>query len=335
MTTKKGGAQKVGGEDAKAKKLGYFQKLTALVDEYPKVLIVEADNVGSNHMQKIRIQLRGQAVVLMGKNTMIRKALRGHLEKNPRLEELLPTVRGNVGFIFTKGDLASVKAKVVSLRVDAPAKVGVIAPNDVTVPAGPTGLEPTQTSFLQALNIPSKINKGQVEIINDFLLLKKGDKVGQSEAALLQKLSIRPFTYGLVVKSVFDEGMIYDAAVLDPTEKELLDRFATGVRNVAALGLQISFPTTAAVPHLLVNAYTNLLAIAAASDVTFKRAEKIKSFLSNPSAFASAGPPPAAAVKEEKKGGGGGEKAAAKKEEKKEPEPPAEEEADMGLSLFD
>jgi len=189
---------------------------------------------------------------------------------------------------------------------------------------------------LQALNIPSKINKGQVEIINDFLLLKKGDRVGQSEAALLQKLNIRPFTYGLVVKSVFDEGMIYDAAVLELTEKELLDRFASGVRNVAALGLQISFPTTAAVPHLLVNAYNNMLAIAAASDVSFKRAEKIKAFLANPSAFASAGPPPAAATKEEKKGGG--EKAPGKKEEKKEEKPePAkeEEEADMGLSLFD
>jgi len=56
--------------------------------------------------------------------------------------------------------------------VSAPAKAGIIAPNDVLVPKGNTGMEPTQTSFLQALNIPSKINKGQVEILSDVNLIK-------------------------------------------------------------------------------------------------------------------------------------------------------------------
>ena len=46
-----------------------------------------ADNVGSKQMQQIRMSLRGKAVVLMGKNTMMRKAIRGHLENNPALEK--------------------------------------------------------------------------------------------------------------------------------------------------------------------------------------------------------------------------------------------------------
>lgn len=316
--------------DAKSKKQAYFVKLVQLLQEYNKILIVEADNVGSAHMQRIRMSLRGQAVVLMGKNTMIRKAIRGYVDKNKAsvpagLEELMQHVRGNVGFVFTKGDLSSVKSKVVGLRVEAPAKVGTFAPNDVTVPAGPTGLEPTQTSFLQALNIPSKINKGQVEIQNDHLLLKKGDKIGQSEAALLAKLNIKPFTYGMVLKMVYDAGSIYGPEVLDLTDQDILNKFLNGLRNVAATGLAISFPTTAALPHLVINAYKNILSIAVATDVTFKRAEKIKEYLKNPTPVAAA---PAAAPKEDKKA------APAKEEKKKEPEPEPEEE-DIGLSLFD
>lgn len=61
-----------------------------LLDDYPKCFVVGADNVGSKQMQQIRMSLRGKAVVLMGKNTMMRKAIRGHLENNPALEKCVP-----------------------------------------------------------------------------------------------------------------------------------------------------------------------------------------------------------------------------------------------------
>lgn len=79
-----------------------------LLDEYPKCFIVGADNVGSQQMQQIRISLRGSSIVLMGKNTMMRKAIKDHLETNPALEKLLPHIKGNVGFVFTRGDLVEV-----------------------------------------------------------------------------------------------------------------------------------------------------------------------------------------------------------------------------------
>ncbi|KAK2976825.1 hypothetical protein RJ640_014609 [Escallonia rubra] len=84
--------------------------------------------------------------------------------------------QGNVGLIFTKGDLKEVSEVVAKYKVGAPARVGLIAPVDVVVPPGNTGLDPSQTSFFQVLNIPTKINKGTVEIITPVELIKKGDK---------------------------------------------------------------------------------------------------------------------------------------------------------------
>lgn len=311
-------------EDKASWKSSYFLKLVQLFDEYPKCFMVEADNVGSKQMQQIRMSLRGHAVVLMGKNTMMRKAIRGHLGQNPKLELLLPHIVGNVGFVFTKEDLVDIRDMLLENKVKAPARAGAIAPLDVTVPAQNTGLGPEKTSFFQALNIPTKITKGTIEIIQDVQLIKVGDKVGMSDSTLLNMLGISPFTYGLIVKKVYDSGTVFDPAILDITDDDLKTRFMTGVRNVAALSLKIGYPNISSVPHSIANGMKNCMALAAVTDITFKEAETMKLFLADPSKFAVAAAPAVVAGATEEK-----------KEEKKE-EPEADEsDEDMGFGLFD
>ncbi|KAH7553747.1 hypothetical protein JRO89_XS12G0050800 [Xanthoceras sorbifolium] len=311
------------------KKIAYDAKLCQLLDDYSQILIVAADNVGSTQLQNIRKGLRGDSVVLMGKNTMMKRSVRIHSEKtgNNVFLNLIPLLQGNVGLIFTKGDLKEVREEVAKYKVGAPARVGLVAPIDVVVPPGNTGLDPSQTSFFQVLNIPTKINKGTVEIITPVELIKKGDKVGSSEAALLAKLGIRPFSYGLVVQSVYDSGSVFSPEVLDLTEDDLVEKFAAGVSMVTSFALAISYPTLAAAPHMFINAYKNVLAIAVATEYSFPQAEKVKEFLKDPSKFAVAAAPAAAAS--------GATPAAAAKEEEKKEEPAEESDDDMGFSLFD
>lgn len=141
------------------------------------------------------------------------------------------------------------------------------------------GTSDSYTIVFQVLNIPTKINKGTVEIITPVELIKKGDKVGSSEAALLAKLGIRPFSYGLVVLSVYDNGSVFSPEVLDLTEDDLIEKFATGIALVTSLSLAISYPTLAAAPHMFINGYKNVLAIAIATEYSFPQAEKAKEFL--------------------------------------------------------
>jgi len=99
---------------------------------------------------------------------------------------------------------ATCEKRLRQKKVAAPAKAGSIAPVDVLLPAQNTGLGPEKTSFFQALSIPTKIAKGTIEILNDVNLIKKGEKVGASEAALLNMLGIFPFSYGLIIQQVYD-----------------------------------------------------------------------------------------------------------------------------------
>jgi len=309
-------------EDRSTWKANYFTKLENLLEEYPKCFIVGADNVGSKQMQEIRIALRGKAVVLMGKNTMMRKAIRGYMEKNPDLERLLPHIKMNVGFVFTKEELITVRDLLLANKKAAPAKAGALAPVDVTIPAQNTGMGPEKTSFFQALQIPTKITKGTIEIIQDVPIIKIGDKVGASEATLLNMLKISPFTYGLLIQKVYDNGSIFDPEILDITDEDIKQKFMAGVANVAAVCLTINYPTIASVPHSIVNGMKNLLAVAAVTDISFKEAETLKEFLADPSKFAAAAPAAAA-------------EAAPAAAAAKEPEPESEEDDDMGFGLFD
>jgi len=304
------------------KKAAYFNKLKQLLQDYSSIFICNVDNVGSNQMHQIRVALRGKGVVLMGKNTMIRRAIKVLSPENPAYEKLLPFVKGNVGFVFTNEDLKEIREVVLANRVKAPARAGAIAPIDVFVPRGNTGMEPGKTSFFQALGIPTKIARGTIEIVNDVHLVKTGSKVGASEATLLNMLNISPFTYGMTVVQIYDKGTVFPSNILDVEESTLLEAFMTGVKRVAALSLRIGFPTVASVPHSLINGYKNLLAVSVVTEYTFPGADKVKAYLADPSAFAVAAPAATEAAP-----------AAAAVEEAKEPEDESDD--DMGFGLFD
>ena len=237
--------------------------------------MVNVDNVGSNQMHQIRVALRGKGIVVMGKNTMVRRALRSILAEYPQFERLLPHVKGNIGFVFTSGDLKDIRDIITANKVAAPARAGALAPKDVTIPAGNTGMEPGKTSFFQALGIPTKIARGTIEIVSDVQVVTAGTRVGPSEATLLNMLNISPFTYGMTVVQIFDNGNVFSPEVLDVSEDELLKRFMSGVTTIAAISLALNYPTLVSVVHSLVNSYKNLLAVSIATEYTFEGSEKV------------------------------------------------------------
>ena len=303
----------------------YGERVYDLLDNYDNALVVHCDNVGSRQFMDIRTALRPNSVVLMGKNTLMRKIIGNYCQEkgNDEWMSLHELLVGNVGVIFTKDDVKDVKTKVSEFVVPAPAKVGSTATCDVTIPAGVTPLEPSQTGFFQLLNIATKINKGAIEILSDVTVVQKGERVGSSAAALLGKMKITPFEYGLVVQHIYDKGAVYPAAVLDITDEQLAAKFAAGVSNIASISLATNYPTLAAVPHYIVNSYKNVLAVSIGTEYTFELAQKVKDYLANPSAFQSSGGGG---------GGGGGDDAPVAAAAAPVVE---EEEEDMGFDLFD
>lgn len=307
---------------SKAKKELYVEKMTRIITTYTKVFVVKVDNVGSRQMNQTRLAMRGKAEILMGKNTLMRKILKDFIAENPdhMMTKLYDLISGNVGFVFTNSDLPKIRDMILANRVPAPARPGSVAPIDVSIPAGPTGCDPGQTSFFQVLQVPTKIVKGQIEITSAVNLITAGVKVGESEASLLTKLNIRPFSYGLVIDQVFDNGSLFSVDVLDIDDAYLAASFQLACSKLAAVSLVIGYPTQASMVHSIGNAFKNLVAVTLGLDsFSFSEADDFKEALKNPGAFACAAP------------SGGGAAAAAVVEA------PKEEEVDAlegGMDMF-
>lgn len=291
------------------KKREYGTRLVELLESSRSIIFVGADNVGSKQIQDVRMALRGEGTMLMGKNTTIRRIIQDYLDRKPSAPfgALLEHVVGNIGFIFTNGDVAKLRDTVQSYRVPAPARVGAAAPDDVFIEPGPTGCDPGQTAWFQALHIPTKINKGQIEMISRVHLVKKGERVNDSSAALLQKLNIKPFSYSLIVTKVYENGDVFDAAVLDITESSMIEKLMRAAGFVAAISLELGIPTLASVTHSVNNAYKAVLSIGLGTSYKFPGVTKFEEFFADPSKFIVAAPvaagavaaAPAAAVEEE------------------------------------
>merc|ERR1712137_708303 len=207
----------------------------------------------------------------MGKNTLIRKILRNRSEfledSNVKASmnslELLKIIKGNIGFAFIPNEecIIALRNELTNDKIKSSAKVGMIAPVSVIIPAGPTNQDPSQTSFFQALNIPTKINRGQIEIMNDIELIKKGEKVNKSAAELLIMLNIKPFQFGIVVSYIYEKGEIYPANVLDISNKDIFMAFHKLMENIGALCFSVNYPTFASIPHGILKAYNDIFSL--------------------------------------------------------------------------
>jgi large subunit ribosomal protein LP0 len=298
-------------------KLELQKNLNRLIDTYERLVFVKLDNVTSQQMHKVRRDLIGKAEIVVGKKTTQKKIISIRAEKkdatasDKAMAEILcreNVLTGNLALCFTNLTLAELTEVFTRYRVQAPARVGAISPVEVIIPAGNTGMEPTQTSFFQALNIMTKINKGTVEIVNDKKVLSPGDKVDTSTAALLQKLNISPFFYNPEVQYVWEKGMLFTLEDLKVTDDAIAAAFSTGVSRLTGLSLGAGVATELSLPHAIADGFKNLLAAAVASDYVFTEYDgktliaDIKSGKAAAAAAAPAAAPAAAAApKEDKK----------------------------------
>jgi large subunit ribosomal protein LP0 len=219
--------------------------------------------------------------------------------------------------IFTNEDLSKVTEITSKFIIEKQAKTGAISPIEVTLPSGPTGMDASQIEYFQALNIQTKVIKNQLEIINATKILTIGQKITLSEINLMKKFNIKPYKHLVQILHIYLNGKLYDNGILKINDAYLKKRVEEGIRNLTAFSLGANIPTKASAPHIIGNAFRNIIGLSLATNVVIPQA---KNFTVSSSAPAKEEPKKEEPKKEEKK-------------KQKEPEPEPEEEA-FGLDLF-
>lgn len=218
--------------------------------------------------------------------------------------------------IFTNEEIGKITEITSKFIVEKQAKVGAISPIEVIIQAGPTGMDSSQIEYFQALKIPTKVIKNQLEIVTATKILQIGSKISLSEINLMKKFNIKPYKHLVQVRNIYLNGKLYDSGILKITNDYMKTVLEKSIRNIAAFSVATGVTNRASAPHVIQTAFKNILGLSLASGLEIPQTKLLSA--------AAAAP----AKKEEPK------KEAKKQEKKPEPEPEPEEDAGGFGDLF-
>ncbi|MEM4781653.1 MAG: 50S ribosomal protein L10 [Halalkalicoccus sp.] len=224
-------------------------ELTAMLDSYASVGVVSVAGIPSRQLQNMRRDLHGSAELRVSRNTLLVRALE---DVDDGLEQLTEHVSGQVGVIGTNDNPFGLYKQLEQSKSPAPIGAGEVAPNDITIPEGDTGVDPGPfVGDLQQVGAAARIQDGSIHVTEDSTVLEAGEEVSQDLANVLSELGIEPKEVGLDLRSVYSEGILFDPEDLAIDVEE----YRADIEAAAAAGRNLSinavYPTARTAPALL------------------------------------------------------------------------------------
>jgi large subunit ribosomal protein L10 len=251
-----------------------FQKLAELIEKYPVVAIADLQKVRSSQIQEIRKKLRGQAEVLVAKNTILKKTASALGEKKPHIGDFAEGVAGSSLLLFTGMNPYSLILFLNKNKVRVPAKAGDTATSEIMIPAGNTGLQPGPViSEFGEVKVTTRIESGSIYVAKDTVVASKGDTISAKLASLLSKLGMKPMEAGLSIVRAFDGGMVLKSDDLVFDLESYKSNLAEACRDAITLSVETEYVLPETAPIIIGNAYRE--AIYLANEAEYPTSENI------------------------------------------------------------
>lgn len=241
-------------------------EFTKLIDEYDIVGAVNMENLPAKTLNKMRDQLRDTVLLRMSKRRLLAVALKNSKKKG--VDELIPHLKGMPALLFTKESPFKLYKTLKKNKSTTAIKGGQVAPNDILVPAGPTGFAPGPViGELGSVGIKAGIDGGKVAIKADSIVAKEGEVVSAKLAGLLTRLGIEPMEIGLDLTAAYENGEILTKSVLDVDEEQYIADMETAAAWAFNLAINAAYPTQETITVLITNAFSESRNLAINEDI--------------------------------------------------------------------
>ncbi len=247
------------------------KKISKLMQEYPIIAVANLHDLPANALQRLRGLLRGKVEIVMTRANLFKLALNDAKSKVSGIEKLESFLGGMPALIFTKENPFSLYRTVKKNKSPAAAKPGQLAPNDITIPAGPTPFAPGPViSELSQLGLKAGVESGKIAIKESKVVVHEGQPISAPLAGMLTRLGIQPMEVGLNLVAVFEKGIIYDKKVLDVDEKQFMDQISRAATYARNLSVEVAFPTKQTIELLLQKAFRSAKGLAVSQGILAK-----------------------------------------------------------------
>ena len=260
-------------------------ELRELVDNYDAVLLASLHKIRASQLQEISKKFRDQVQMKVAKNSILRRAFES--DTKPGIKSMRDAAEGSNVLLLTDMNPFRLAILLDRSKVRMNAKAGDVAPSDITVPAGNTGLPPGPAiSELNEAGIRTRIESGSVYVIRDTVVAKQGETIQPRVAGVLTKLGIKPLEVGLTLRAAYEGGVFLKGEELHVDLDAVKRQFEDAVGQALALASSSAYPTPEVLPSLLSTAHMNALNIAVNTD--YPTPETISLLLSKANADATA-----------------------------------------------
>jgi large subunit ribosomal protein L10 len=231
-------------------------ELLELFNRYSVVGILDISELPALRFQQVRQKLRGEAEIIVSKNTLMLLALQKVAgEKDPKLGDLAGFLRGQSALIFSKMNSFKLSKFLRENKISAPAKPGSKSTKDIVIPAGETDFAPGPVvGELQHVGIKARIQAGKVVILEDCQILKKDDVISKEISDALAKFGIMPLELGLKLRATYEAGIVFTGKVLEIDEAQVLMQFKEASISALNLALNVNYPTSMTISLMIVKA---------------------------------------------------------------------------------
>ena len=220
-----------------------------LIEGYSSVGIVKVTGIPSRQLQTMRRNLHGSAELRISRNTLVNRALD---EVDEGVEALKEYVAGEVGLIGTNDNPFGLYKQLEASKSPAPISAGEVAPNDILIPEGDTGVDPGPfVGELQSIGAAARIMEGSIHVTEDSVVAEEGDEVSEDVANVLAELGMEPKEVGLDLEAVFSDGVMFEADELAIDVEEYRADVEAAAARARNLSVNAVFPTAQTTPTLV------------------------------------------------------------------------------------
>ncbi len=234
------------------------------------IAVASIDGVSARLLQKVRKNTSGKAVIKVAKNRLIARALEALKEEDPGITKLVEYMKGPTALVVSDMDPFELFRLLSSEKEYAPLKPGQIAPTDVVIKPGPTAAPAPAIADVKAAGIPARINKGVIEVTEEFVAVKAGEVVSQHTAKALSLLGVKPLELYVKIQAAYSEGIIFPRDVLAIDVEKVREDIIRAHRHALNLAVNAGYPTKESLPILVAKAHTQAVALAVAAGYVTK-----------------------------------------------------------------
>lgn len=245
-------------------KIEEVNNLKKLLKEGQVIALVDMMEVPAVQLQEIRDNIRDLMTLRMSRNTLIKRAIEELAEEanDPKFAKLAECLEKGAAIVITDMNPFKLYKTLEDGKAPAPIKAGAIAPNDIVVEKGSTGMPPGPfLGELKSAGLPAVIDKGKIAIRDDTVIVKEGEVVSPKVAVVLSALGIKPTTVGLDLLAAYEDGIVYTSDVLKIDEDEFVQNIQSAFTSAFNLSVNAAIPTTETTETILQKAFTEAKAV--------------------------------------------------------------------------